>query len=105
MAGDRCGRRLNANVRAQMESEAQRPGKKLYGLTLAAMLFGVIATFVAIPLAIAFPSARGASFAQALQVLLTIGVVVNPIPGIVRPYVPNLLVTAFFWLQIALVAR
>jgi hypothetical protein len=88
-----------------MESEARRPGQKLYTLALAAMLLGVIATFVAIPLAVAFPPGRGATFAQALQVLLTIGVLVNPIPAIVRPYLPSLLVIAFFWVQIALIAR
>jgi hypothetical protein len=88
-----------------MEFEAQRPGKRLYTLALAAMLFGVIATFVAIPLAVAFPPGRGATLAQALQVVLTISVVVNPIPALLRGYLPNLLVTAFFWVQIALIAR
>jgi hypothetical protein len=88
-----------------MDTDAQHPGRKVYAVALTAMVLGVVATFLTVPLAMAFPPGRGATYAQALQVLLTINVIVNPIPAIVRAYLPHLLVTALFWVQIALIAR
>jgi len=84
----------------------ERPaGKRFYGFVLGVMLFGVAATFLAIPLAMIFPPGRGATAAQALQVVLTISVVVNPVPAIFQAYLPYLLTIAFLWLQIALIVR
>jgi len=88
-----------------MELQARQPGKKLYVLVLAMMLLGVIATLLAGPLTAAFPPVRGARFGQVLLVLLVIREVTNPIPATLAAHLPSLFVAAFFWFQVAIVAR
>lgn len=88
-----------------MSTGGESAGKKLYMLALVAMLLGVTAIFLAAPLAALFPPGRGATFAQALQVMLSIKIVVNPVPLLLRAHVPQLLVTVLFWVQLALIAR
>lgn len=96
-------KRLKATASTQMSTGSEGAG--LYMLALVAMLLGVTATFLAAPLAAIFPLERGATFAQALQVMLSIKIVVNPVPLLLRAHVPQLLVTVLFLVQLALIAR
>lgn len=79
--------------------------RRTYAVVLLVMLLALLARFLSFPLAQAYPPARGATFAQALQVLLSVSMVFHPIPGIALRAVPYLLVTALFWVQVALLVR
>jgi len=69
------------------------------------MVIAFLAQHLAVALATSFPPGRGATSAQALQVLLSISMVFHPVPAMIRGSLPHLLLAALSWLQIALLIR
>src|SRR5438552_15446532 len=80
-------------------------GKVFYGFVVVVMLLALVAQFLAAPLEQVFPPTRGATFSQALQVFLSISMILHPVPAMFRGALPYLVAATLFWFQVVLLIR
>ncbi len=106
--GQEPGQSIQSPVDQKWETEAvfpRRPARRFYGAVIILMLAALISNYLYLPALLAFPPARGAMFAQTLQVLLEIRVLKQPVPAMLSQLVPAIILRVLFWVQVALLAR